>query len=192
MDQTIVRTQKHRNGDVLFEEGTWAFSAYIVKSGKVNILKQADGKQVIVATMNAGDIFGEMAFLGGTKRTASAVADGDVEVAVIWQDMFMEALNELSPDVRYKLNGLVSDLTDLTEIYARLSSAIHEVRGIQARMGDLRPIDKELDKSPDYLRRVVDALVVRLRKAVDVCTRLSSEIETAHKSVEALAAPTKG
>jgi CRP-like cAMP-binding protein len=155
MDQTIVKTEKHRNGDVLFEEGTWAFSAYIVKSGNVKILKQADGKQVIVATMKEGDVFGEMAFLAGTKRSASAVADGDVEVGVIWQDMFMEALNELPSDVRSKLHGMVSDLTALTEVYAKLSSAIHEVKGIQARIGDLQAIEKRLDKSPDYLRRVV-------------------------------------
>lgn len=191
MDQTIVRTQKHRNGDVLFEEGTWAFSAYIVKSGKVKILKQADGKQVIVATLKEGDILGEMAFLGGTKRSASAVADGDVEVGVIWQDMFMEALTELPPDLRSKLNGMVSDLTGLTEIYARLSSAIHEVKGMQSRLGELQSIDKRLDKSPDYLRRVVEALEFRLRTAVESCSRLTTEIEAANKSVAGLSAPTK-
>jgi CRP-like cAMP-binding protein len=191
MDQTIVKTEKHRNGDVLFEEGTWAFSAYIVKSGNVKILKQADGKQVIVATMKEGDVFGEMAFLAGTKRSASAVADGDVEVGVIWQDMFMEALNELPSDVRSKLHGMVSDLTALTEVYAKLSSAIHEVKGIQARIGDLQAIEKRLDKSPDYLRRVVGALVVRLRKAAEGCSRLTNEIEAVNKSVEALSAPTK-
>ena len=183
MDQTI-KTEKHRKGDVLFEEGAWAFSAYFIKSGKVKILKEADGKQVIVATLKEGDIVGEMAFLGGTKRSASAVADTDVEVGVIWQDMFNEALNDLPSEARNKLQGMVSDLASLTDIYARLSSAIHDVKGIQARLGDIQALDKQLGKAPDYLHRVVEALASRVRKAMEGCSRLTNEIEAADKSVK--------
>jgi CRP-like cAMP-binding protein len=189
MDQTIVRTEKYDNGKLILQEGTWAFSAYLIKSGKVKLWKVVDGKQVPLVTLKEGEIFGDMAFLGGTKRTASATAEGPVELGVIYQDTFMEALNELPEDLRQKIQTLVSDLSGLTEIYARLTSALTEAKAIKARLDDLKSLEKQIEKSPEYLRGVLSALIRRLQGAIAGCAKLAADIDTANKSVDSLAAP---
>ncbi|MEW6683700.1 MAG: cyclic nucleotide-binding domain-containing protein [Nitrospirota bacterium] len=189
MDQTIVRSEKYENGKTIIEEGTWAFSAYIIKSGKVKLWKVVNGKQVQFGTLNEGEIFGDMAFLGGSKRTASATAEGPVEVGVIYQDMFMDALHNLPEDLRHKAQLLVSDLSGLTDIYARLTSALQDAKEIKARMEDFKSLEKQFEKAPEYLRAVLVALIRRLHGAIEGCAKLAAEIDSGNKSVDSLAAP---
>ena len=80
MEQVVTRTEKIKKGEPILEEGTWAFYAYVLQAGKAKVLKNIQGRLVLIGTLNKGDIFGDMAFLGGTKRTASVITDGDVEV----------------------------------------------------------------------------------------------------------------
>ncbi|MBI3779948.1 MAG: cyclic nucleotide-binding domain-containing protein, partial [candidate division NC10 bacterium] len=97
-----------KDGEIIVEDGTLAFYAYVLKSGKAKVLKDIEGRLVVIGTLHAGDVFGDMAFLGGEKRTASVIADGNVEVEVIGRDTFMEALEQLPQGVREKLEAMVS------------------------------------------------------------------------------------
>jgi chaperonin cofactor prefoldin len=108
---------------------------------------------------------------------------------VIYQDTFMEALNELPEDLRQKIQTLVSDLSGLTEIYARLTSALTEAKAIKARLDDLKSLEKQIEKSPEYLRGVLSALIRRLQGAIAGCAKLAADIDAANKSVDSLAAP---
>ena len=83
MDQIVSRTERVKDGDIIMEEGTWAFYAYVLKSGKAKVVRTIDGRPVLIRTVKQGEVVGEMAFLGGAKRTASVIADGDVEVEMI-------------------------------------------------------------------------------------------------------------
>ena len=40
--------------------------------------------RAVIATLSAGDVFGEMAFLGDSTATAAVIAKDEVEVDVIW------------------------------------------------------------------------------------------------------------
>ncbi len=61
-----------RDGDSIIEEGTIQECFYIIVAGGVNIMKK--GK--VLARLNPGDYFGEMAYIGKTARTADAMAAG--------------------------------------------------------------------------------------------------------------------
>jgi CRP-like cAMP-binding protein len=61
--------------DKIFTEGDVARAAYFIKYGSVRILqKTQSGEGMEVATLGTGSHFGEMAFLDGEKRSATAVA----------------------------------------------------------------------------------------------------------------------
>ncbi len=64
-----------RRGDVLFAEGQEPDQLFIVTSGRIAIAnKSIDGRESVVALMEAGDLFGEMPLFDGFGRSAEARA----------------------------------------------------------------------------------------------------------------------
>jgi CRP/FNR family transcriptional regulator, cyclic AMP receptor protein len=64
-----------RRGDVLFREGDPGDELFVVESGRIAIAnKSFDGRESVVALMEAGDVFGEMSLFTGEGRSAEARA----------------------------------------------------------------------------------------------------------------------
>ncbi|HZY30069.1 MAG TPA: cyclic nucleotide-binding domain-containing protein [Candidatus Methylomirabilis sp.] len=187
--EIISRKEKIKDGEAILEEGTWAYYAYVLKAGKAKVFKNIDGKPVLLGTLNQGDIFGEVAFLGGAKRTASVIADGDVEVDMIPRDSFFDALNQLPRGLRSKLNALVSDLTFMDEVRGRLMAFLHELQNVRAKMIDLKSFEREVENMPELLRRVVIAFAKRLNASVEGCTELGAQAEETVKVIDSLSLP---
>jgi len=187
--EIISRKEKIKDGEAILEEGTWAYYAYVLKSGRAKVFKNIDGKPVLLGTLNQGDIFGEVAFLGGAKRTASVIADGDVEVDMIPRDSFFDALNQLPRGLRSKLNALVSDLTFMDEVRGRLIAFLHELQNVRAKMIDLKSFEREVENMPELLRQVVIAFAKRLNASVEGCTNLGAQAEETVKVIDSLSLP---
>lgn len=58
-------------GDTLISQGGEDNDMFLLVEGAVNVLVTIDGKEVLVASMQAGDYFGEMSLLTGEPRTAT-------------------------------------------------------------------------------------------------------------------------
>ena len=70
-----AETRTLRRGDVLFREGDVGDELFIVESGRIAIAnKSFDGRESVVALMEAGDVFGEMSLFDGHGRSAEARA----------------------------------------------------------------------------------------------------------------------
>ena len=70
--------------DVLFTEGSDPDEMFVVVSGRIAIAnKSIDGRESVVALMEAGDVFGEMGLLDGLPRSAEARALEPSEVLSI-------------------------------------------------------------------------------------------------------------
>ncbi len=62
-------------GDEVFLQGDKALALYIIKYGSVRILQKGpSGEEIEVASLGTGSHFGEMAFVDGEVRSASAIA----------------------------------------------------------------------------------------------------------------------
>jgi CRP-like cAMP-binding protein len=67
--RTLVR------GDLVFSEGDEPDALYVVLSGRIAIANRSpDGRESVMALMEAGDLFGEMGFLDQLPRSAEARA----------------------------------------------------------------------------------------------------------------------
>ena len=150
------------------------------------MVKTIHGKPVLIGTLNRGDVFGEMAFLGRAKRNASVVADGDVGVEMIAKDAFMEVLDQLPQSVRPKIRAMVNDLTSMTENQSRLMAYLNVLQDLKEKIVDLKSLEREVKKMPELLRRVVIALVERLNASIEGCTKLAAQAEEAVKAIDAL------
>ena len=51
-------------GETVFREGEKGDTMYIIRSGRVKIIKKAGGKDIALAALKTGDFFGEMCLFG--------------------------------------------------------------------------------------------------------------------------------
>ena len=105
---------------------------------------------------------------------------------MIARDTFMEAIDQLPPEVRNKLNAMVSDLTCLSEICSHLITRLQEIQNFKQRMIDVKSFEKGLEKMPELLRLVTITMVQRLNLAIEKCSQLTTSIEEIVKPVESL------
>jgi CRP/FNR family transcriptional regulator, cyclic AMP receptor protein len=79
--------------DVIFKRGDKAAHMMVVVSGKVQISSPShEGDKIIFATMNPGDVFGEIALIDGHERSTDAIADEATEVLELQRDDFIKVL----------------------------------------------------------------------------------------------------
>ena len=71
-------------GKSMFVYGDPGDSAYIIRSGVVEIYSKNDtGERIVLETARAGDFFGEISLLDGGPRTASALVLEDLEAILV-------------------------------------------------------------------------------------------------------------
>lgn len=186
MEQFVTRTETVKDNNVIVEEGSWAYYAYILQSGKAKVWKNIENKQVLIGTLKEGDVFGEMSFFGRAKRTATVTADGDVKVGMIAKDTFMEAIEKLPKQTREKLEKLSHDLFYLNDVYCRLSNCLHEILDIKGKMIDPKIFEKEVEKMPEILRKVVVLMSRRFHSAMEGSIKMVAHLEEATRAIDAL------
>jgi ATP-binding cassette subfamily B protein len=75
-------------GAALIRQGEQGDIAYLVADGELDV--SVDGAQV--ATLDRGDIVGEIALLRGGPRTADVVARGEARVYALEREAFLDAV----------------------------------------------------------------------------------------------------
>jgi len=176
MERIVSRTVKVRDGEAIIKEDTWPYYVYILKDGKAKVLKNVDGKEVLIGTLSKGDIFGEMDFLGKTKRTISVIADGEAIVEMITRDTFMDFVDKLPRNVQTRLCTMASDLTSMSEIYSRLVVLLQNVCTETKRIS-AETFEIEAKKIPEFIRHVITEMGRRHSVVVEGLNILSSQLE---------------
>src|SRR5207244_9988662 len=73
-----------KGGSSLFRVGDSGDAMYFIESGRVRItVTDADGREVILASLGHGDFFGELAILDGHGRSADATVTEDSRLAAV-------------------------------------------------------------------------------------------------------------
>jgi CRP-like cAMP-binding protein len=85
-------------GSTLFYAGAPADEIYLIREGRVRLLKKARGVERTTGLFGAGELLGEEALLPGAHRSASAEAIEPVTALVIDSDTF-RALTRKRPEV---------------------------------------------------------------------------------------------
>jgi len=68
----VVRTKSLKRKEELFHKGDDGRQVFIVNRGKLKALTTSiDGDDVVFSILGPGEVFGEVALLGGTRRTAT-------------------------------------------------------------------------------------------------------------------------
>ena len=108
-DQLLSAARLHRygQGEKLIRQGTDGSSMYVLLEGAADVHVDHPGGSAYVATLKAGDYFGEMSLLTGEKRSATVIAKSDCEVLEIGKETFAEMLQS-SDSLLQKLSEMLA------------------------------------------------------------------------------------
>jgi CRP-like cAMP-binding protein len=128
---------------MIFSEGQPGNELYIIQKGSVKISKIVDDKEVLLAMLKPGDIFGEMALLDNKARSASADAYEDTELLVVNRANFQQMITK-QPQLITRLTTLLADRIWL--IYKQLANTTMET--LTGRLYDAILIQLEKSRVP--------------------------------------------
>lgn len=83
IEESGIKNQHFEPGDIVFHEGDLGDSVYVIEKGECEVIKKEDGEVRVVATLQAGNYFGEMALLSERSRNATVRARTALEVLLI-------------------------------------------------------------------------------------------------------------
>lgn len=89
----MVSNSVFKAGQVITRENEQGGTAYVIERGRVEVTKDAEGKEIHLAYLYPGETFGEMSLIDDKPRSATVTAVEDTEVRVIPREEFFTALS---------------------------------------------------------------------------------------------------
>lgn len=162
-----------RSGTTVFRQGDPGGSIYVIRAGKVRVVKESNGRQRVVITLGPGDFFGEMAVVTGGLRSATAEVIEDAELLKIpagkLQDMVAGSAEIAIRLIRHLAERLehANQLIDVLvedDMAARVILALQEA--LQAAKGSAAPdiTDEDLALKLGVGKTKVRAVLRRLTR----------------------------
>lgn len=129
----VVSRRSVPRGTVVMAAGDPTDSLYIVISGRLKVMmSDAEGKEVILSFLGAGEYFGEMGLIDDSPRSASVVSSEPCELLAIAKRDFKRCLAENFEMATAVMRGLVRRLRDADRKIGSL--ALLDVYGRVARL----------------------------------------------------------
>ncbi|MFL2988958.1 MAG: Crp/Fnr family transcriptional regulator [Candidatus Neomarinimicrobiota bacterium] len=91
--QKFFKPRNYLKNSMIILEEEYGDLVFVVQSGTIKITRVNDeGKEVILALLGPGEIFGELAILDGEARSANALAQENCKLLAINKEDFLEIL----------------------------------------------------------------------------------------------------
>lgn len=127
----ICKSARFRKGDVIVEEDARERELYIIKSGRVTISLAHPGSEEARGTLTnctPGQVFGELSFIDGARRSTWVIALDDVEVLQIRWESF-SGIIQSKPEIGYRvMSNLARVIADRLRDTTMLCSNLLRVR----------------------------------------------------------------
>lgn len=105
----LASFKRYPDGATIFQRGDDGACLFVPVKGRVRVsVTEENGKELLLARADAGEIVGDMAVLDGLPRSADAVAEGDCELLVITRQDFLPFL-ERRPEALMAIISLLSE-----------------------------------------------------------------------------------
>jgi CRP-like cAMP-binding protein len=162
---SALRHRRYARGEVVFLRGDPGVNLCIVETGRVKLTltSEQQGREAVIALMGPGEVFGELALLDGTPRSADAIAVEPTQLQLLGRDDFVRFLHAhpevaiaLLEELARRLRRDVEVLQDATflDVPARLARVV-------LRLAERQPDDSLCTPSTTQSNLAAMALTTR-------------------------------
>lgn len=86
----MVRRRTYHRGETIFHKGDPGNGLYLIINGQVKVVLPAEtGEEAVLAVLESGEFFGELALFDGLPRSATVVAVTNAEMLILHRDDFL-------------------------------------------------------------------------------------------------------
>jgi CRP-like cAMP-binding protein len=111
-----LRQKKYENEEIIISQGSLQGSLFFINSGKVKLYFDDQGSEVLINTMESGQMIGESAFFEASVWTLSVAAIGVTEISILNLDTLQEWAENFP--------GLESKLKDFCKKFERIEDLV--------------------------------------------------------------------
>ena len=176
-------------GEELFAEGSVGDRAYVIREGSLEVHKASNGRKILLARREAGEIIGEMALMEDTPRSASVHSCGESTLLAIHKDDFYGLLKS-SPSAAEAMFFTILDRFKGTEAMLRQSEKMAQLGTMTAGVAhELNNPAAAVARGADQLRGMLsdlDSSRTHLN-ALDLTEEQRTELQTLSKRAQELA-----
>ena len=117
---SLIEIKKYEPGDVIIQKGEKIRDLYFLTEGQVEISSAEKDGNIILNEVKDPSIFGDLGFLFGFRRTATAIAKTKVKLFVLNYERFSREITEFPKWLSPMLSSFVSGIKELHDEIARL------------------------------------------------------------------------
>ena len=111
--------KKYNDGEIIVRQGEKGNCMFVIQQGEVDVVADAEGRELQLRTLGPNDFFGEMALFEEEVRTATIRARGTARVLTVDKKSFLGGIHE-DPSLAFRIVQTMSHrIRDLTERLAR-------------------------------------------------------------------------
>ncbi|WP_374686480.1 cyclic nucleotide-binding domain-containing protein, partial [Promineifilum sp.] len=122
----IVREYHLPAGEVLFEEGSMGDMAYVIRTGEVEIIKISQKREILLAMRGPGEVFGEIALVFDSPRTATVRARTATDLVGIGREDLRKLL-QISPSAAASMFDIILSRWQNTQNLLRQSEKMAQL-----------------------------------------------------------------
>jgi flavin-dependent dehydrogenase len=105
----------YQSGEIIVRQGEVGDCMYFIQTGKVEVIKESNGREVRLAELGPGEFFGEMALFEKDVRSATVRPLGEVRLLSVDRKMFLRKIHDdpsLAFRVMQKMSRRIRELDD--------------------------------------------------------------------------------
>ena len=129
--------------EVIFREGDQGDTMYIIQSGTVEISQDKDGKKLVLALLEKGAFFGEMALIDKHLRSATAAAVSNSRLLPFTRTSIMERIRQDPGVVLHLLTTLCQRITQTNHRLHTMVQSNEALRSFVESKGQILPESTE-------------------------------------------------
>jgi CRP-like cAMP-binding protein len=118
---TALEKRRFKRSEPIVALGQKTGLLFIILSGKCNVVVNANGKEIVLASLGSGECVGEMSLLDDQPHSATVVADTQVDALVLSREGFNQCLLHNNQMAVAVMGGLVVRLRGANQKIASLA-----------------------------------------------------------------------